>query len=73
LGVAVQGNGAQQQMATLEPWLETYGAHLHRLSWRKADPHIQLQMKVTGLLSTFSKTFLADLQAAVGGAAHIDS
>jgi hypothetical protein len=68
LGVAVQGNGAQQQMATLEPWLETYGAHLHRLSWRKTDPHVQLQVKAAGLLATSSETFLTDLQAAVGGA-----
>ena len=68
LGVAVQGNGAQQQMATLEPWLGTYGAHLHRLSWRKTDPHVQLQVKAAGLLATSSETFLTDLQAAVGGA-----
>ena len=68
LGVAVQGNSAQRQVTALEPWLETYGAHLYRFSWRRTDPHIQLQMKVTGLLDTFSETFLTDLQAAVEGA-----
>jgi hypothetical protein len=73
LGVAYQGNSAQRQVTALEPLLETYGTHIHRLSWRKTDPHIQLQMKVTGLLTTSSETFLTDLQAAVGRAAHIDN
>jgi hypothetical protein len=67
LSVVWQGPGAQRQVAALEPWLETYGAHLHRFSWRKTDPHVQLQMKVSALLATPSETFLADLQAAVGG------
>jgi hypothetical protein len=73
LGVAYQGTGAQRQVTALEPWLETYGQHLHRLSWRKTDPHIQLQMKVVGLLPTSSEMFLADLQAAVAEATHVDS
>ncbi len=73
LGVAYRGNGAQRQVAVLEPWLETCGAHLHRFSWRKTDPHIQLQVKVAGLLAASSETFLLDLQAAVGEATHIDN
>ncbi len=72
LGVAYQGASAQRQVTAVEPWLETYGAHLYRFSWRKTDPHIQLQMKVAGLLATSSETFLADLQAAVGGTKHIN-
>ncbi len=28
--IAYRGSGAQQKVAILEPWLETYGAHLHR-------------------------------------------
>jgi len=67
LAIAYRGSGARQQVAGLVSWLETYGAHLHRFSWRKTDPHIQLQMKVGGLLAASSETFLADLQAAVGG------
>jgi hypothetical protein len=49
-----------------------YGAHLHRFAWRKADPHVQLQMEVAGLLATSSERFMADLQAAVGGAKHVN-
>ena len=61
--MACQGPGTQRQVTALEPWLETYGAHLHRFAWHKTDPHIQLQMKMAGLLATSSETFLADLQA----------
>ncbi len=63
LTMACQGPGTQRQVTALEPWLETYGAHLHRFAWHKTDPHIQLQMKMAGLLATSSETFLADLQA----------
>ena len=67
LAVAYQGSGAQRQVAGLGPWLETYGAHLRRFVWHKTDPHIQLQVKAAGLFATSSETFLADLQAALGG------
>jgi hypothetical protein len=69
LFIAYRGSGAQPQAAGLAPWLEAYGAHLHRFSWRKADPHIQLQANVAGLLATPCETLLTDLQAAVGSAA----
>ncbi|MBL7065218.1 MAG: hypothetical protein ISS49_13580 [Anaerolineae bacterium] len=72
LAVAYQGPGAQRQVAGLEPWLETYGAHLRRFVWHKTDPHIQLQVKASGLLAMSSETFLADLQAAMGGAKYIN-
>lgn len=73
LAVAYQGSGAQQQVAGLEPWLEVYGAHLRRFIWRKTDPHIQLQVRMAGLLATSSETFLADLQAAVGEVRHVNN
>jgi len=72
LAIAHRGSGAGPQVAGLEPWVEAYGAHLQRFSWRKADPHIQLQVNVAGLLTTSSESFLADLQTAVGGTTHIN-
>jgi len=72
LAMAYQGPGAQRQVTALEPWLETYGAHLHRFVWRKTDPHVQLQMKVAGLLATSSETFLAGLQTAAGEVTHVN-
>ncbi|MDY6874935.1 MAG: hypothetical protein SWK90_01845 [Chloroflexota bacterium] len=63
LTIAYRGPGAQGQVTGLISWLEVYGEHLHRFSWRKADPHVQWQMKVGGLLTTASETFLADLQS----------
>jgi hypothetical protein len=70
LFIAYRDSGARPQAAGLASWLEAYGAHLHRFSWRKADPHIQLQANVAGLLTTRSETFLVDLQAAVSSAAR---
>jgi hypothetical protein len=65
LAVAYQGPGAQVQATALEPWLETYGAYLRRFSWRKTDPHIQLQVKAAGLLRASSETLLTDLLEAL--------
>jgi hypothetical protein len=73
LTTAYRGPGAQHQVRALEPWLETYGAHVHRFSWRKTDPHVQLQIKVSGLLARSSATFLADLRAAMERATHLDN
>jgi len=67
LTMAAQGPGVQRQVTTLEPWLQSYGPHLHRFVWHKTDPHIQLQVNVGGLLPTSSAALLADLQAALGG------
>jgi hypothetical protein len=66
LVMVYQGSGAAQQVTQLSPWLETYGGYLQRFSWRKADPHIQLQVRVGGLLATSSEAFLTCLQAAIG-------
>ncbi len=67
LAVAYRGTGAEEQVVRLMPWLETYGAHLDRLSWRKADPHVQLQVRLSRLIARPSRRFFADLQAAVQG------
>ena len=72
LSIAYRGSGAQPQVAGLESWVDAYGAHLQRFSWRKTDPHIQLQVNVAGLLTVSSEAFLADLQTAVGGTMHIN-
>jgi hypothetical protein len=73
LSVAYRGTGAQRQVTALEPWLEVYGRYLDRFSWCKADPHVQLQIRVAGLLAASGRTFLADLQTAVEGKTHIDN
>jgi hypothetical protein len=73
LAIASLGPGAKRLVATLQPWLGTYGAHVRRLSWRKADPHIQLHVKLSKLHTidtTSSATFLADLQAAMDVGKH---
>jgi hypothetical protein len=73
LSVAVQSPGTEHQVAALMPWLQTYGAHLQCFTWHKTDPHIQLQMKVGGMVAMPSEIFLADLQATIGGATHVNS
>ena len=73
LVIAHRGSGTQRQVKPLEQWLEIYGMYLNRLSWRKTDPHVQLQVAVVELLPTSSETFLADLQAAVAGTMHTDN
>ena len=65
LTVAVRGPGAEQQAKSLETWLQTYGTHLQRFIWHKADPHIQLQVKTNRLLATSCEAFLADLRATI--------
>jgi hypothetical protein len=72
LAIAHQGSGAQQQVAALELWLQSYGAHLRRFCWRKRDPHILLEINLSQLLAVPSKTFLEDLQAALKKATHVD-
>jgi hypothetical protein len=65
LTVAMRGPNAQQQVRSLEPWLQTYGVHLQRFIWHKADPHLQVQMNVSGLLATSCDAFLTDLQTGI--------
>ncbi|MBN1814801.1 MAG: hypothetical protein JXA14_23380, partial [Anaerolineae bacterium] len=72
LAIAYQGPGAQQQIVALEPWLQTYGAHLRRFYWRKRDPHILLEINLSELLALPSETFLDNLQAALKKATHVD-
>ncbi len=73
LSVAVQGRGTERQVTALMPWFQSYGKHLQHFTWQKTDPHIQLQMKMGGLVVTPSEVFLADLQATIGGATHVNS
>jgi hypothetical protein len=72
LAIAYRGSGKRPQMTELESWVQAYGACLHRFSWRKTDPHVQLQMNVAGLLAMSSETFLADLQTAAGGRTYVN-
>jgi len=72
LSIAHRGPGTRPQVEGLGPWLQVYGTHLHRFSWHKTDPHIQLHVEVAGLLATPSETFLASLKTAVAGTTHID-
>lgn len=67
LAAAYQGPGARSQLEALEPWLQTYGAHVCRFSWHKGDPHIHLQVNLGGLLAVPGATFLGSLQTALGG------
>jgi hypothetical protein len=64
LVIGYRGSQAKQQIAELKSWLETYGMHLRRFSWRKRDPHVQVQVETAGLHKISSDVFLADLQAA---------
>jgi hypothetical protein len=73
LAVAYQGPGAQVQAAALQPWLEIYGPYLHRFSWRKTDPHIQLQVQAAGLLLMPCETFLTNLQVTLKQALDLDN
>jgi hypothetical protein len=70
LAVAYRGTGARQQAEALGTWLETYGTHLHRLSWRRQDPHVQLHIRVAGLTSTPSHKILDDLRSTMERASH---
>lgn len=63
--IAYRGSGTLRQLAGLAPWLEAYGTSLRRFSWRKADPHVQLEMRMAGLLTTSCEAFLTALQVAV--------
>ncbi len=65
LNVAYRGLNGQRMANALEFWLSAYGPHLRRFCWRKQDPHINLQVRITGLLETKAETFLTDLSTAL--------
>jgi hypothetical protein len=65
LAAAYQGTGAERQLAVLESWLQAYGASLHRLLWRKLDPHIVLEMRMSRLPQVPARELLADLSTAL--------
>ena len=64
LAIAYQGHGAQRWLTGWLPWLEKYGAHIHRLSCHKSDPHVQIHVNLANLLSVPAAVFFNDLQAA---------
>jgi hypothetical protein len=72
LAIAYQGPGAQQQIAAMETWLQSYGVHLRRFCWRKRDPHIVLEMNLNRLITAPSDVFLNSLQAVLKKATHVD-
>jgi hypothetical protein len=63
--VGYRGPEGERMAAAVEPWLETYGPCLRRLHWRKQDPHINLQLRVAGLLETRAEILLTDLSTAL--------
>lgn len=65
LKIAFRGRNGRQLVTALSPWLEAYGAHLDRFHWRKQDPHINLRLRVAGLLETDTEILLTDLSTAL--------
>jgi hypothetical protein len=65
LSVTYRGPKGQPMADALEPWLDTYGPYVRRLHWRQEDPHINLQLKTTGLLETKAETLFTDLSSAL--------
>lgn len=65
LKIGCRGSNGQQMAHLLQPWLETYGSYLHRFHWRKQDPHVNLQLRVSGLLENRAETLLTELSAAL--------
>ncbi|HET91814.1 MAG TPA: hypothetical protein ENN99_13915 [Chloroflexi bacterium] len=72
--IAHRGPGAERQANALKPWLASYEPTLHRLSWRKTDPHIQIQMAVNPLSATTdsSQSFWTDLQNTIQNVTQIE-
>ncbi|MGD8968959.1 MAG: hypothetical protein PVI07_15745 [Anaerolineae bacterium] len=65
VGIGYRGHKARRLVIALEPWLEAYGPHLDRFDWQKQDPHIDLQLRIAGLLERKAETFLTDLSTAL--------
>ena len=65
LNLAYRGRNAQRMATALAPWVDTYGSQIRCFHWRKQDPHINLQLKIAGLLDTKAETFFADLSTAL--------
>ncbi|MFO7743276.1 MAG: hypothetical protein R6X31_13290 [Anaerolineae bacterium] len=65
LMIAHRGHNGSRLVTALIPWLEAHGAHLSWFHWRKQDPHINLQLRIAGLLETEAEAFLTDLSTAL--------
>lgn len=72
LALAYRGSGGKKRVAALMGWLEAYGAHLDRFSWRKTDPHVQLQIWLKGLESKPCRPLFTGIQAALMAATHVN-
>lgn len=67
LAILHRGAGAPEQAARLAAWLEEYGACLDRFSWRQEMPHLQIQLRVNGLVDRPGERFLTGLRSALLG------
>jgi hypothetical protein len=65
LKIAFRGRNGRQLVTALSPWLAAYGAHLDRFHWQKQDPHINLQLTISGHLETEAESFVTDLISAL--------
>jgi hypothetical protein len=60
-----RGSGTERQVASLRPWLQTYGCALRRLAWQKSDPHIQMHLDLAIWSTTSSRELLDGFRVAV--------
>lgn len=66
LQIAYRDRNAHRLVTALEPWLDTYGTHVIRFDWQKQDPHINVQLKIAGLLGgNVAEMLLSDLGSAL--------
>ncbi len=65
LTISYRGRDGLQLSTALTSYLEAYGSYLDRFRWSKQDPHVDLQIRIAGLLRTDAHVCLADLSAAL--------
>jgi hypothetical protein len=65
LHIGYRDHSARRLVKALEPWLDVYGTHLSQFDWRKQDPHINLQLRIAGLLQRKSEPILTNLGIAL--------
>jgi hypothetical protein len=57
----------RERLAALAPFLELYGPHLRRISWRPKDPHLFLLADLSAIRRQPASLFFERLQAALDG------
>jgi hypothetical protein len=65
LRIGYRDHNAGRLVMALEPWLEAHGVHLSRFDWRKQDPHIDLQLRIAGLLGGRAEAVFSELGSAL--------